>query len=273
MNVDDIGPTDLVIGPAKDRRHEVEIALEIGPGHFSAAPDVPQDPRDPRTVAHLLGHVLPRLALNEARRFRRSTEDESPYWAVTGRAALWPPLFDALVDTIRMHSDLPSSALPRPEEPEIMKQAVIKGAVYLAGETKLSLGNDLLHPLALLKIDPITHNIVSLEYVPNSERAEGEEVIECDGIFHLARALPGLHRLGTLNSGFAQDTATLLKSFGVRPYQIVRDNIGNAVGSKRPRKLNLSWRRHGGRIHISVNGGQFNDVAVDERILHSPVRS
>ena len=53
-------------------------------------------------VFKLMGTELPRLAWLEYRRKCAGTRegDQAPIWVVTGRAALWPPLFGAIKKTI-----------------------------------------------------------------------------------------------------------------------------------------------------------------------------
>lgn len=269
--IDEIGPTYLVVGQASDQRDGVEMALEIGPGHFASDAFDLRDPADPRTVAHLLGHVLPRMALNEARRLTGPAGYVPPYWVITGRAALWPPLFEVFVRTIRDYGHVPEGMTPKLEEPERMKQAVMRGAIHLAEEPRLSLGLDLLHPLAVLRIDPTTHRILSLNYVENSEHAVAEAVIDCDEPSHLVRALPGLHPSNAEDTDFTGQAAALLELFGVKPYQGVQHDIASPRDRFGSRQVRLRWRRQGGRIHIAVDGDQFHDAGFDQRIYGAPL--
>jgi hypothetical protein len=119
------------------------------------------------------------------------------YVAPTGRAALWPPLFEALANEAESGRD--GFPLKRPFTPAIMKKAVVAGAALLSGPGDSgSMGVAMPCPLGLAVLG--THL---------SEQADGalRTGVVAERVFYLSFGLKGGDRIFSADDGEAPSLA------------------------------------------------------------------
>jgi hypothetical protein len=277
--VDTVGPTSLVIRTNK-RDGAVEIVLQIGPGHFATNEAEPIDALSPATVARFLGTVLPRMVLREVARLKM----KPPTWVVTGRTALWPPLYAAIG---AVAAGVPGShmAAARPFRPSEMKVAVINGALALAINPHLSLGNDVLNPLAVISMgaeaqtaDPrrpsfgrVTR-IAGIRYLTGSDKLAGSDEVICSGRCELVRAVPGLSESAS-NDKPDKEALEMFDAFAVPPYERLVSDIAQTGPSEMRRKLKVTWTPGDRSTSVTIDPGdgrpqRFDVPNRDSRIYH-----
>jgi hypothetical protein len=278
--VDPIGPTWLV---ARQNRRDgsVEIVLQIGPGHFAADAAGPIDAVNPATVARFLGAVLPRMLLREVARL----EKDPPTWIVTGRTALWPPLYAAIAAVAESERGS-RMASARPFPPSEMKAAVINGALALASNPHLSLGNEILNPLAVVSISAEARTtdsrgmtagrratgIGAIRYLTGSDQRSGQDDVICSGRCELVRAVPGLSAPNGQGDpdGEALD---MFDAFAISPYERLVSDIAQ-TGSTEPRQLRVTWNAGNRATSVTIELGdgrgaqRFEVPNRESRIYH-----
>jgi hypothetical protein len=193
-----------------EREPEAMLILSLGASVFMVAPEQPNR-SDPGSVVELMGRELPAMAAAEAEMLgMRETR-----WIVTGRAALWPPLYEEIGRSV-------SGALAqaRPFRPDVMKQAVLLGATDLAREPHLDLGTEVVNSLAILsdgrRMRPGVEGSHrgTLRYIDASREKHGfVDDIRVYGRFQIVRALPGLDDPTTCDRRLA-----LLDAMEIRPW-------------------------------------------------------
>ncbi len=252
--VDGLDGVHLVIeGTCGDdgRVEAPRIVLEMGPSAFAARrteADVRADGRlDPRAVVDLLGRVVPRLLAREADRQGLP----APQWIVSGRAALWPPLFEAIGETARSGG---GRVPPRPFPPAQMKEAVLLGAMALAIDARLPLGDDV--PKLLAVLDDVTaiadrraggiRKLSAIRYLDGSERLDGKANVTWHDSSRLVQILPGLIADPT-TAAPDHDAITLLDLFEVPWQRELADRISPGAGDV---EVAWSWRGDAPDIHI-----------------------
>jgi hypothetical protein len=153
-------------------------------------------------LIQLMGHELPRLAWIEYDRTAPSDRLDAPVWIITGRAALWPPLFGAIVRSIPQFS--PKSGTlgrPRPFSPDEMKQAVVRGAIQLASEPWADADYAVYNPIAAITYklrtsfsgeSSASRAIAEIVRVHDTTEPRSQRTIEIRDPFVIARIMPGL---------------------------------------------------------------------------------
>jgi hypothetical protein len=279
--VDKVGPTWLVIRPNK-QDGAIEIVLQIGPGHFATNDAQLDDALSPATVARFLGTILPRMVMREVTRLKK----KPPTWIVTGRTALWPPLYSAIQAVAEL---IPGSrmASPRPFPPSEMKVAVINGALAIASNPHLPLGNDVLNPLAVVSIaaeaqtaDPSrttrgrrVTRIAGIHYLTDSEQWRGGDEVTCVGRCELVRAVPGL------TDPDAQDrpdkeALDMFDVFSIPPYERLVSDIAQTEASGTRHKLKITWNAGNRTTSVTIDPGdgsglqRFDVPNRESRIYH-----
>jgi hypothetical protein len=197
---------------------------------------------------------------------------KAPTWIVTGRTALWPPLYEAIG---AVAASMPGSSMAslRPFPPSEMKVAVINGALALASNPHLPLGNDVLNPLAVLSIgaDAQTADsrrtvsgrrvtrIATIEYLAGSDRPNGEARVRCSGRCELVRAIPGLSDPDAHGKPDRQ-ALEMFDAFGIPAYERLVSDIGQTVTERR--ELSVEWKA----------GNRFTGVTIDAGDGRGPLR-
>jgi hypothetical protein len=184
----------------------------------------------------------------------------SPRWIVTGRAALWPPLYQAIRRTLSRQAAA-NGNLPRevPFDPDTMKKAVLSGAIALAQQPHLDLGAEVLNPLAVVtyagpgeSARPETWfdmpNIKSVKYIAESGLPEGTLSVRARGRFAIVRALPGLD-----DDERRDRRIQLFRVMGIPPWISIGEDVfpaGPATAGHND--YTLHWLRRGGKIFIKI---------------------
>jgi hypothetical protein len=238
-NVPDVA-AQLVIERALDEAAKIRL-------------DVWREALDERTadnlgdLVELMGHELPRLALAEHRRTLRAEPAAELIWIVTGRTALWPPLFAAIARTIREAGENAGRLLmSRPFPADEMKRAVVDGAFDLARRPWLLLEESASNPIAIVEYGGFgtgrrTHSIISIADHPN---ASGEREVETRGPFVIARMLPSLD----FPEG-RERRLSLLDRIGVHPWVELTEEI--PIGDAVVRWL-VRWERDSAGVRLTL---------------------
>lgn len=232
-----------------ERHPTASLVLSLGPGVFGAPPAQP-DRNDPRSIVELMGKELPAMTAAEADQLGL----KATRWIVTGRAALWPPLYEAIGRAVAG-----GLALDRPFEADVMKKAVLLGATDLAREPNLDLGTDVLNPLAILS-DRSRMPAVdggpggrrgALRYIHASRQPVGFiDDVPVHGRFQIVRALPGLDDPKTCDRRLA-----LLEAMGVQPWiDVCNQDFFRVAESDTDvtSRFRLDWRRVGSNIWLTI---------------------
>jgi hypothetical protein len=251
---DGFGINNLDAGIAIDRGDEgaVQLILSLGYRVFEQVPPRPRR-NDPRSVVDFMGEVLPAMTIAEVQRLGMAP----PRWIVTGRAALWPPVYHAIEQTIAAQGGRAGAmAREMPYSPDVMKKAVLLGAVGLAQEPHLGLGEEALNALAVvtyggpgegapaLQFSPVK----SVHYLDGAQDAGGKLKLEVPGRFDLVRSLPGLDDAQT-----RARRLELLQEMGVPPWEPVATGISPIRHHSEPdRPYYLSWQQRGSQLFITL---------------------
>lgn len=260
---------DATLVIERDAEGTSGIVLSLGAGVFEGRPPRPSHD-DPRTVVEFVGEVLPALSVAELRRLGLPP----PRWIVTGRAALWPPLYRAIQRTFAEEGESAGvMAREMPYRPDMMKQAVLLGAIGLAQEPHLHLGADVLNTLAVVvyggagegaaRTGTLDAPVVnSIRYIDDTRSAHGQFRLETRGRFAIVRALPGLD-----DAENRDHWLRLFHEMGVEPWV----SLGQDIFPVRRRagtdqSYMLSWQRRGSRIWITIV-----DEAIGETLRVGPI--
>jgi len=238
-NVPDVA-AQLVIERALDESAKIRL-------------DVWREALDERTadklgdLVELMGHELPRLALAEHRRTLRAAPAGDLIWIVTGRTALWPPLFAAIARTIREAGENAGRLLTsRPFPADEMKQAVVDGAFDLARRPWLLRDESASNPIAIIEYGGFgagrrTHSIVP---IADDINPSGEREVETRGPFVIARMLPSLD----FPDG-RERRLSLLDRVGVHPWVELTEEI--PIGDAIVRWL-VRWERDSAGVRLTL---------------------
>ncbi|TMI99526.1 MAG: hypothetical protein E6G97_21640 [Alphaproteobacteria bacterium] len=245
----------------EQRSDGIRVILSIGPDVFQLPRSMRRE--DPGTIVELMGEALPAMTMAEVKRLQLS----SPRWIITGRAALWPPLYQAVRNAVRSSG----GAHPVPEkpfDPDRMKEAVLLGAIGLAQQPHLDLGTDVLNALAVVTYGgpgeagpaeswfdmPLIRSVTYLN--DSAERHEGSLSLKTRGRFAIVRALPGLDEEATRDRRIQ-----LFRILGIKPWVSIGDDVFPA--HFRPggqHQYALHWIRQGGHIFIKVSDEAAGEV-------------
>ncbi len=187
-------------------------------------------PRNPAMVARLLGAGIPSMMAREAERLGlRDVE-----WVVTGRTALWPPIYQAVLDTV---SSLGGGKVrsPQPFGPDEMKEVVVHGARAFP-QSALTLTEDQIYTVAVISEDAIPRPndqgyrilpIMTVTYLDDQRirlTSDGDEFeIKSQGHLKLALAKPGLHNKGEGSAITLAEIQGLFDMFGLDIYESAQE--------------------------------------------------
>jgi hypothetical protein len=165
----------------------------------------PEPDDDLETLMEVMGRELPSMALHES--FKLGADAAV---VVTGRAALWPLLYEAIVQAIQGHQvGKAYMARSKPFDPEQMKQAVVSGAIHVAREMQgRELDMDVENPIALIFFSlgieapgrlgarRVPHKVIVVDDGALQAATPPADVrqVPIDGSFLIARIIPGLDR-------------------------------------------------------------------------------
>jgi hypothetical protein len=254
---------DAEIGTQRDATG-ISICLRLWRGAFT--PGEADDRGQLAPVLKLMGVELPRLAWLE---YLRKCEGPHtggglpPTWIVTGRAALWPPLFSAIRKTIaELGPDAGALVQPRPFSPDNMKRAVVAGAVQLAGEPWTISDEGVYNPIALITYRTssdlsggATRSIADIiRVVDDDSSAPAPRVVETRETFSIARILPGLDAEEGRSARIE-----LFNQLGLRPWDELEREVPlpKQAGSEVVR-WTISARRDLSGLHLSFDPGPEN---------------
>jgi hypothetical protein len=227
----------LVTVSDPDARYDQQVRIPIdgedvilnmqlsGAGTDAVTLDIPRGlldgpkARSVAAVVEVLGRVLPEMAVESAQKLMKRgpiPSSQRIHVIVTGRTALWPPLFAAIRQTVERY---PSVVFPRPNpfDPEIMKSAVVLGAALGQSEAAGSTGHAAqMNPLAIVRFGAriqssaafaheghvqtnVIDNITYLtDYTYDRTPRPGHPVrtadFSVDGVVQLVRVVPGLDK-------------------------------------------------------------------------------
>jgi hypothetical protein len=215
-----IEPQDWSISVEKSNLHFQEIRLRIGSRFFAADPICGRL----HQLTKAMGEELPAMALSAAKAARRVV-------IVTGRGALWPPLYAAIrASAARAGAQMAKS---KPSTPSQMKEAVVMGALALATDpAKLAqLERNLFAPLALLFFAAATGQGAAFSHGRAIQRMElapeanaGPKEIDIRGPFAIASVVPGLLRPEGLEQRL-KFFEGMSEAFGFAPYTVISADI------------------------------------------------
>ncbi|MCI4665939.1 MAG: hypothetical protein MRY74_14590 [Neomegalonema sp.] len=216
-------------------------------------------------LSALIGAELPTHSIAHLRETRRP--DEPLYFSVTGRAALWPPIFERVVDVARRHNAaiLPNrdaSAKAKPMGASDMKLAVMNGAYGLALQRSYLSAPAPEAPLALLVLnyrgsDAVIKHALLLENFDDSEWSAPIPISQGDYL-QLSRVAPGIdklrHALATDDDWLERKCRKDLLNHAMTP-----DGLGGAIA--RVDSVQIKPRRD-----IDPDSKQVRITAVDFRV-------
>jgi hypothetical protein len=164
------------------------ITLRVEPRALNATVEDDQGNVAVSALLDVLGTWIPRLAVAG---LPAEAQRTTPIWIVTGRAALWPPLFSMIAKEANQSSPKGHVLTDRPFPAEEMKRAVLDGATQLAAEPKLALDAVLTPALAIIKevSKASDEPLVVLRHAGQSVRISG------GGRCSITRLLPGFEAM------------------------------------------------------------------------------
>jgi hypothetical protein len=187
-----------------------------------------------------MGTALPELAFEEHLSRRGPRPARPPVWIVTGRTALWPPLFDAIRRFVEGTRNAGTLLLNCPFAPEQMKQAVVNGAFDLARTPWLLEDNTPPNPLAIIEYRTGWGDRRQLETI----RPIGDaEKFEIRGPFAVARVIPSLTKSDGLD--WRRD---LIQRVGIAPWV----DLTGEIFHNEPGRWSMACRRDAASIHLTL---------------------
>ena len=199
------------------REPDLEIWLEIWPKALEGTMPAAQRLQG---LVRLIGAELPGLALAEHLRDNNpSRPRRPPVWIVTGRTALWPPLFNAIGDLVKASPDGGRLLADRPFAPDEMKKAVIDGAFDLARRPWLLVDNTPPNPLAIIELGSLGGEHRPLRIQPIAD-IEAPQELETEGPFLVARIIPSFARPEGL-----EERINLIRQVGVTPWVELSEEV------------------------------------------------
>jgi hypothetical protein len=206
-------------------------------------------------LTEIMGRELPRLAIAGNRE-----PGERPIVIVTGRAALWPPLYAAIQRTAAEMDAVMAQSKPFP--PDEMKLAVVRGAMNIPPEIlddEVAIEN----PIALIKLkidistskpSGATRTIDEITVLDVDRKRS--QTVETRGPFLIARIIPGID----LREGSAQRLALFRQLYnltGIKPFVELssKEFMHPKRGPPRPATWNVTWSRDISGLTFTFEGG------------------
>lgn len=199
-------------------------------------------------ITEVLGRRIPELTAAVA----GSLATGAPiWWIVTGRAALWAPLYANIAEIAASNG---GNIAEKPYRPTEMKEAVLEGALRLAVEMHLP----------LTATNPPTIGIVSQsrEGAPPFQPFEGTAQhfdFPAGTPRELVRMLPGLHKVKD-----AEAVCDAFEAVGLQPWTVLERDI-DRPGCTR---ISVEWTRTSRGIEVAVTG----DDRPESRRNYGPFR-
>jgi hypothetical protein len=220
-----------------------------------------------RDLTKLMGCELPRLAWIEHQRKSAPDQSKAPVWIITGRAALWPPLFEAIAQSIAGFGPHAGHlARLRPFSPQEMKHAVVLGAVQLASEGWPDADYTVYNPIAVITYklrtsisgDPSASRVIAdIVRLHDTPEPRSQKIIETRDPFVVARILPGLD-----DENGREERLQLFNKLAIEPWvELTRE-----VWSEVRRGSNIRWtvttRRDVSGLFLAFDPGRGNGEAI-----------
>jgi hypothetical protein len=174
-------------------------------------------------LTKLMAAELPRLAWIDFARRAGPNPRHPPIWIVTGRAALWPPLFETIVESIASFGPAAGQlAQPRPFSADEMKHAVVQGAVQLTREPWAEADYAVYNPVAVITYKLRASSaadaspgraVADIIRVHDDNQPRSRRIIETTEPFVIARILPGLD-----DEEGREDRIELFNRLGIEPW-------------------------------------------------------
>jgi hypothetical protein len=199
-------------------------------------------------VTEVLGRRIPELTAAVA----GGLASGAPvWWIVTGRAALWAPLYANIAEVAALNN---GHIAEKPYRPTEMKEAVLEGALRLAVEMHL----------------PLTATIPPTIGIVSQSREGGVPFQPFEGAAQhldfpagtpreLVRILPGLHEVKD-----AEAVCGAFEAVGLQPWTVLERNI-DRPGCTR---ISVEWTRTSRGIEVAVTG----DDKPESRRNYGPFR-
>ena len=174
-------------------------------------------------LTKLMATELPRLAWIDFARRAGTNSRHPPIWIVTGRAALWPPLFETIAESIASFGPAAGQlAQPRPFSADEMKHAVVQGAVQLTREPWAEADYAVYNPVAVITYKLRASSaadaspgraVADIIRVHDANQPRSKRIIETTEPFVIARILPGLD-----DEEGREDRIELFNRLGIEPW-------------------------------------------------------
>jgi hypothetical protein len=218
-------------------------------------------------LIELMATELPRLAWIEHQRKAGHSRQHPPTWIVTGRAALWPPLFEALSHSIATFGpEAGELAQRKPFSPEGMKHAVVRGAVQLTSEPWAEADFAVYNPVAVItyKLRAALASgaspgrvIADVIRVHDSNQPSSQKIIETTEPFVIARILPGLDE----EKG-RESRIELFNRLGIEPWVELERERPRSIGRGGRTRWSVSTRRDASGLSLTFDPGDENGMPV-----------
>jgi hypothetical protein len=213
----------------------------------------PSDDDGMRVLLAMMGEELPKMALCQV----ASSRGPATVIIVTGRAALWPPLYERIEATVAMSQDAGAvMARRKPFPAERMKQAVVRGAVSLAPEW-LEAESTIENPIAIVtfKVDVYSTEAISPSRAIDTvmllvdDRMEGRrDDVVTKRPFVIARIIPGLDREEGLKARL-ELFHDLYRICRIKPFVELTPELGRSARAAVMWKVR--WRRDASGLRLT----------------------
>jgi hypothetical protein len=208
-------------------------------------------------IAEVLGRRIPQLAAAVAAGFASAAP---VWWIITGRAALWAPIYASIAETARANG---GRIAEKPYRPTEMKEAVLEGALRLAVEMHL--------PLTATNAPTIGIVSQSVEDGAPFKPFEGSAQrfdFPAGTPRQLVRMLPGLHKVED-----AEAVCDAFEAVGLQPWTVLERDIDHPGRAR----IRVEWTRTSRGIEVAVTADDNPETRRDygpfreDRIYGQPI--
>lgn len=211
----------------------------------------------------LMATELPRLAWIDFARRAGANLRRPPIWIVTGRAALWPPLFETIAESIASFGPAAGQlAQPRPFSADEMKHAVVQGAVQLTREPWAEADYAVYNPVAVITYKLRASStadaspgraVADIIRVHDDNQPKSQRIIETTEPFVIARILPGLD-----DEEGREERIELFNRLGIEPWVELEREMPRDTRRGGKTRWTVSTRRDLSGLFLTFDPGDEN---------------